>query len=119
MPRRAQEVYRSLPIYPNTSEETVVDLSKDGIPCIPVLGDTHYSRPGGGTVPHVHPGMIEILCCRRGASGVYFFNLFTYFEKGYPIKNTAPWDFIVSHGLTPQSIKGQPSAIPESWWYEP
>ena len=55
----------------------------------------------------------------RGASGVYFFNLFTYFEKGYPIKNTAPWDFIVSHGRTPQSIKGQPSAIPESWWYEP
>lgn len=66
MPRRPTEVFKSLPHYPNTSEETVVDLSGDGLPCIPVLGDTHYSRPSDGTEPHVHPGMIEILYCRRG-----------------------------------------------------
>jgi hypothetical protein len=55
----------------------------------------------------------------RGAPGVYFFNLFTYFEAPYHVTDTTPWDFIVTHGLTPESIKGRPASIPENWWYEP
>ena len=55
----------------------------------------------------------------RGAPGVYFFNLFTYFEAPYHVKDTTPWDFIVKHGLTPESIKGRPASIPSNWWYEP
>ncbi len=55
----------------------------------------------------------------RGAPGVYYFNLFTYFEKAYRVTDTTPWDFIVTHGLTPETIKSQPKSIPENWWYEP
>ena len=66
MPQKTIIPFVSLPTYPVDSEVTVVDLTKDGLPFIPVLGDAHYSRPGDGTVPHVHPGMIEILFCRRG-----------------------------------------------------
>ncbi len=55
----------------------------------------------------------------RGAPGVYYFNLFTYFEKAYHVTDTTPWDFIVTHGLTPETIKPQPKSIPENWWYEP
>ena len=55
----------------------------------------------------------------RGAPGVYFFNLFTYFEAAYHVTDTTPWDFIVTHGLTPESIKGRPASIPANWWYEP
>ena len=66
MPQKPKIPFESLPTYPVDSEVTVVDLTKDGLPFIPILGDTHYSRPGDGTVPHVHPGMIEVLFCRRG-----------------------------------------------------
>ena len=66
MPQKPKMPFESLPTYPVDSEVTVVDLTKDGLPFIPILGDTHYSRPSGGTIPHVHPGMIEILFCRRG-----------------------------------------------------
>ena len=55
----------------------------------------------------------------RGAPGVYFFNLFTYFEAAYHVTDTTPWDFVVTHGLTPESIKGRPASIPANWWYEP
>lgn len=55
----------------------------------------------------------------RGADGLYFFNLFTFFEKAYRVTDTAPWDFIVGRGLTSESIKGQRCVIPENWWYEP
>ncbi len=55
----------------------------------------------------------------RGAAGVYYFNLFTYFEASYHVTDTSPWDFIVSRGLTPETIKDQPASIPENWWYEP
>ena len=55
----------------------------------------------------------------RGAPGVYFFNLFTYFEAAYHVTDTTPWDFIITHGLTPESIKGRPASIPANWWYEP
>ena len=54
-----------------------------------------------------------------GADGVYFFNLFTFFEKAYPVTETEPWDFIIIHGLTPEALKGRRCSIPENWWYEP
>ena len=111
MPRRAKEVYRSLPVYPNTSEETVVDLSKDGIPCIPVLGDLHYSRMGGGTVPHVHPNMIEILCCRRGND-----LSFDYGGKVHPFR---PGDVFVAQPETPHFLRLYPKSLAMHWlWFK-
>ena len=108
---REKDVFQSLPHYPNTSEETVVDLSEDGLPCIPVLGDTHYSRFGGGTVPHVHPGMIEILCCRRGAS-----LSFDYGGTVYPFR---PGDVFVAQPEVPHFLQRYPKSLAMHWlWFK-
>ena len=56
----------AMPRYENVGEATVVDLSADGLPFIPVLGEAHYSRVGFDPDRHVHPGLVEILLCRRG-----------------------------------------------------
>ena len=55
----------------------------------------------------------------QAARPINVFNLFTYFEAPYHVTDTTPWDFIVTHGLTPESIKGRPASIPANWWYEP
>ena len=111
MPRRTPEVYRSLPSYPKTTEATVVNLSGDGISCIPVLGDTHYSHSGGGTVPHVHPGMIEILCCRRGAD-----LSFDYGGTVYPFR---PGDVFVAQPEVPHFLQRYPKSLAMHWlWFK-
>ena len=111
MPRKSAEVFQSLPTYTNTSEVTVVDLSEDGIPCIPVLGDTHYSRSGGGTVPHVHPAMIEILCCRRGND-----LSFDYGGSVYPFR---PGDVFVAQPETPHFLQRYPKSLAMHWlWFK-
>ncbi len=108
---RKKAVFQSLPHYPNTSEETVVDLSADGLSCIPVLGDTHYSRFGGGTVPHVHPGMIEILCCRRGAS--------LSFDYGGTIYPFRPGDVFVAQPEVPHFLQRYPKSLAMHWlWFK-
>lgn len=61
-----RDVELSFPKYTGVGEATVVDLSGDGLPFVPVLGETHYSRIGPDPDRHVHPGMVEILLCRRG-----------------------------------------------------
>lgn len=63
---RVHKVELSMPKYSGVGEATVVDLSGDGLPFIPALGETHYSRIGPDPYRHVHPGMVEILLCRRG-----------------------------------------------------
>ena len=42
MPQKPKMPFESLPTYPVDSEVTVVDLTKDGLPFIPILGDTHF-----------------------------------------------------------------------------
>ena len=62
----AEAVTPSLPIYASDAAATVVDLSPDGLPFIPALGEAHYPSIGPEPRRHIHPGMIEILLCRRG-----------------------------------------------------
>ncbi len=50
----------------DTSEARVVDLSREGLPFLPVFAHTHYSRPDPGATRHRHHGFIEVLFCRRG-----------------------------------------------------
>lgn len=64
--KRLNGVCLSPPEYRNVGEASVVDLSDDGLPFIPVLGEAHYTRVCSDPNLHVHPGMIEILLCRRG-----------------------------------------------------
>ena len=111
MLQRTTDFFRSLPKYRNDSEVSVVDLSEDGIPCIPVLGDTHYSRSGGGTAPHVHPGMIEMLFCRRGV------------DLSFDCDGTAcpfrPGDMFVAQPEMPHFLQRYPKSLAMHWmWFK-
>jgi AraC-like DNA-binding protein len=50
----------------DTSERRVVDLTKVGISCMPVLGHTHYRRKWEDIEEHVHKGHLEITYCKSG-----------------------------------------------------
>lgn len=54
--------------YRDTPDLRVLDLSPDGIRCIPVLGRTHLRGAGSATTSeeHVHDECIEISFCQRG-----------------------------------------------------
>lgn len=55
---------------------------------------------------------------RQGAEGIYLFNLFTYFEPAYKSNDREPWNFILTKGLTPDSIRNETKSIPAHWWWE-
>ena len=50
----------------DTSERRVVDMTKAGISCVPVLGHTHYRRKWEDIDEHVHEGHLEISYCKSG-----------------------------------------------------
>ena len=50
----------------NTSERRVVDLTKTGISCVPVLGHTRFRRRWEDVEEHVHEGHLEITYCKNG-----------------------------------------------------
>ena len=55
--------------YCDTPDLRVLDLSRDGIECIPVLGRTNLRSGGYGLTPsseHMHEECIEISFCQRG-----------------------------------------------------
>ena len=107
MPQKTKIPFVSLPTYPVDSEVTVVDLTKDGLPFIPVLGDAHYSRPGDGTVPHVHPGMIEILFCRRGEE--------LSFDCAGEVVPFRVGDVFVAQPETPHFLRKYPKSLAMYW----
>ena len=47
-------------------EASVANLADDGLPFIPLLVESHFSRVDPNAYRHVHPGMVEIIYCRRG-----------------------------------------------------
>jgi AraC-like DNA-binding protein len=110
MQPKPKQPFESLPMYMTDSEVTVVDLTKDGMPCIPVLGQTHYSRRGDGTDPHVHPGMIEILYCRRGEE--------LSFDSAGKIVPFRVGDVFVAQPETPHFLRRYPKNLSMSWlWF--
>ena len=110
MPQKTKIPFVSLPTYPVDSEVTVVDLTKDGLPFIPILGDTHYSRPSGGTIPHVHPGMIEILFCRRGEE--------LSFECAGEVVSFRVGEVFVAQPETPHFLRKYPKGLAMYWlWF--
>lgn len=56
----------AMPEYASGGMATVVDLSPDGLPFISQLGEVHRTSIGNEPRHHTHPGMVEILLCRRG-----------------------------------------------------
>jgi AraC-like DNA-binding protein len=53
--------------YVDTPERRVFNLEPDGIPCIPALGYSHYSRSRPSVSEHLHPGCLEVTLCMRGS----------------------------------------------------
>ncbi len=97
----------SMPKYTGIGEATVVDLSGDGLPFIPVLGETHYSRVGPVLDRHVHPGMVEILLCRRGRGiSIDFGDRILPFPSG---------SVMVMQPGTPHTLRPYPKALSTTW----
>ncbi len=53
--------------YVDTPERRALDLTPDGIPCVPVLGYSHFMRSRPSVSEHTHPGCLEVTLCLRGS----------------------------------------------------
>lgn len=103
----AKTVMKALPQYMQTVEARVVDLSPDGIDALPVLGEHSYKQAGGDTQPHVHPGMIEIILCRRGAN--------LAFDSDGETVRFNPGTVFVAQPETPHFLRRYPKSLSTMW----
>ncbi len=63
-----QKRVSTLPLdYGETRERRVINLERDGIPCIPVLAYNHFSSSRPCVALHSHPGIFECCFCIRGS----------------------------------------------------
>jgi len=53
--------------YVDTPERRAVDLTPDGIPCVPALGYSHFTSSKPSVSEHIHPGCLEVTLCLRGS----------------------------------------------------
>lgn len=53
--------------YDDTPERRVLNLEAEGIPCIPALGYSHYTKSRPSVSEHLHPGCLEMTLCMRGS----------------------------------------------------
>ncbi len=104
------EVMKSYPEYMDTPDVRVVDLTPDGIGAIPVLGRHNYKCAGVNTVPHIHPGMIEILCCQRGAN--------LSFDHAGEVVPVSPGSVFAAQPETPHYLRCYPKGLSTVWiWF--
>ena len=110
MKERIQTASAAQAEYISAADTRTVDLSPDGIDCIPVLGEHRYKRAGGSTVPHVHPGIIEIIACRRGAN--------LSFESGGKLVPFRPGTVFSSQPEVPHFLRLYPKSLSTYWiWF--
>ena len=103
---------KAFPKYADIGEARVVDLSTDGLPFIPVLGEAHYSktRPGGDD-RHIHPGMVEILLCRRGRG--------LSIDCGDRVYPFSPGTIMALQPEVPHVITPKPKSLLTNWiWFK-
>jgi AraC-like DNA-binding protein len=53
--------------YIDTPERRALNLEREGIPCVPVLGYSHYKSCRTSVSEHIHPGCLELTLCMRGS----------------------------------------------------
>lgn len=105
-----ENIMCSFPRCVSTPETRTVNLTSDGVECIPEFGEHKYKRYGGNTVPHVHPGMIEIICCRRGAD--------LSFNSAGDIVPFRPGSVFAAQPETPHSLRLYPKSLSTVWiWF--
>ena len=54
------------PVALDESSRYLVSLEDDGIPCIPLIGESHFRRRYRNAQLHMHPGCYEFTLCLRG-----------------------------------------------------
>lgn len=96
--------------YCDTPEMRVLDLTADGINCIPVLGLTRLGRGGRPTTDceHVHEECIEISYCQRGE---------LVFESGGMEYSLRPGNVFLSRPDEPHRLKGYPKGTVMYWLF--
>ena len=96
--------------YCDTPELRVLDLTADGLVCIPVLGLTHLGRGGRPTTSaeHVHEECIEVTYCQRGE---------LVFESGGKEYLLHPGDVFVSRLDESHRIKAYPKGTVMYWMF--
>jgi AraC-like DNA-binding protein len=94
--------------YVDTPERRVLDLSPDGIPCIPVLGMSNYRKARHGTVEHIHPGCLEVSFCQRGS---------LVFESAGRIYPFLPGNIFVSQPDEPHRLRTNPKGLFMYWLF--
>ena len=53
--------------YVDTPERRALNLEREGIPCVPALGYSHYTSCRPSVSEHIHPGCLELTLCMRGS----------------------------------------------------
>lgn len=53
--------------YVDTPERRALNLEREGIPCVPALGYSHYTSCRASVSEHIHPGCLELTLCMRGS----------------------------------------------------
>lgn len=94
--------------YVDTSERRVIDLTPDGIPCIPVLGLCNYRRMRPEPKEHIHPGCLEISFCQRGS---------LMFESGGEKFPFLPGHIFVSRPDQPHRLLSNPKGLLTYWLF--
>lgn len=96
--------------YCDTSEMRVLDLTAEGLPCIPVLGLTRLAKGGRATTSeeHVHEECIEISYCQRGE---------LVFESGGREYQFRPGCVFVSRPDEPHRLKMFPKGLLMYWLF--
>ena len=89
-------------VYQDHIGRRVLDLRKDGVDCIPVLGLSDFHMVHPGTEYHIHPEGIEICLCIRG-------NL--TFETGDAVYPFLPGSIFVSTPKQPHRMRHNPKGL--------
>ena len=94
----------------DTPEMRILDLTVDGVPCIPVLGLTRLDKGGKQTTgeEHVHEECIEISYCQRGEM---------VFESGGREYQLRPGCVFVSRPNEPHRLKAFPKGLLMYWLF--
>ena len=86
--------------YQDTVERRVVDLTRAGVSCLPVLGHTRFRRRWEDVEEHVHEGCLEISYCKSGQLA---------FESQGRIYPFLPGHVFVSRPDQPHRMKENPN----------
>lgn len=81
------------------TERRVIDASKFGVPCVPVLGAARFRHKMEDVEEHVHEGCLEITYCKRGQLA---------FESGGRVWPFLPGSVFVSRPDQPHRLRENP-----------